>query len=366
MFNPFQNDLDGLTEKDLNDTLPKLTETWWVEYKGPKGITDSDAIAKAVASFANTHGGWLFIGVNADTATNKPLPGGIVGLPAAEADTERIYQVCSSRLSPAPYFVCNPVPLADGNQVLAVHVPESPDPPHIDIPSGRVYVRTGDTSHPIKQLDGRGDLDRLYDKALRNEEKAAQVLSRLEGGAALVRYSQEMRDQFAVLAPGALHGSDAWLTWVFSPATYSPALFPWALDSGFPDTGWPGKQEFRKAGYSVQLDGRRLTQQGVFAFGAVGGYYVDAFGLACFAVLLSSVQQVPSMVEQTGLPAALAASVAYKAAGYYGRVRVNLHFGDPARTYGPVERPLLVAKPQVLEVGTIEHEVRRVLGQYDK
>jgi len=184
MYNPFGKSVDELTESDLLETLPGKRESWTFEYKGPDKISDGEGIAKSIASFANMYGGWLFIGIDADSG-NEPELADIEGIAGDEGClTERVYQMCNSNLSPSPYVACSVVELESGGAVIVVHVPQSPNPPHILMKSGKVYVRSGDTTSPMDIVQDRQTLDRLYDRARENRDQV-EALAAVHGRGAL-------------------------------------------------------------------------------------------------------------------------------------------------------------------------------------
>ncbi|MBT3184600.1 MAG: ATP-binding protein [Nitrospina sp.] len=60
VFNPFNKSFNEVQEGDL-EILKELAEGWHVEYKREK--TTPQKIAKSIASFANSHGGIYFLGI---------------------------------------------------------------------------------------------------------------------------------------------------------------------------------------------------------------------------------------------------------------------------------------------------------------
>ncbi|MBQ6436197.1 ATP-binding protein [bacterium] len=67
MFTPFGKKLDELSFKDIQNFCEKsVPENIYLDYKeeiNPK----NDHLAKTIASFANTYGGWILIGVKEKT-----------------------------------------------------------------------------------------------------------------------------------------------------------------------------------------------------------------------------------------------------------------------------------------------------------
>jgi predicted HTH transcriptional regulator len=60
MFYPFGKSFIKVKEKDL-ELLKSVAEGWYVEYKKEK--QNGKKIAKSISSFANSHGGIYFIGI---------------------------------------------------------------------------------------------------------------------------------------------------------------------------------------------------------------------------------------------------------------------------------------------------------------
>lgn len=108
-------------------------------------------LAKTVAAFANTRGGLLLLGVDADKQANKPIwPYG--GMDADEGLSEQIVAKCRDGIYPpvipeTSSFIANPSDATKGYMV--VRVDESPRAPH-SIKNGKyIYERTGDMNNPI-------------------------------------------------------------------------------------------------------------------------------------------------------------------------------------------------------------------------
>lgn len=65
-YRPFDKRIEDLSPEDLG-VLEKVNEGWYVEYKSE--LVPATALAKAVSAFANTYGGWLFLGVKERSKT---------------------------------------------------------------------------------------------------------------------------------------------------------------------------------------------------------------------------------------------------------------------------------------------------------
>lgn len=127
-------DIDDLLIAEL--LLMDLSEGLYFDFKyGIEGNSDHEkhAIRKAIASFANTLGGFLFLGIH-DKRTSAELSGlgRVVGIPTTDELGKRVTQ---KYLQP---HVCSPtllieqatVVLIDGKSIGVVKIPQSSGRPH--------------------------------------------------------------------------------------------------------------------------------------------------------------------------------------------------------------------------------------------
>ncbi len=157
--------LSSLTFDEVKNEVESrdLTEGWFVDWK----VDFPKAFGKYVASFANTHGGYLFVGVEEDPATKKAKA--FPGVPAQSDPQEKARNIIRDTVDPFPYFEKAAIEVPDsGRVILIIYVPESTFPPHI-YKNGRIYLRQLDASEPV-ELKERYTLDRLYDKQMQNAE----------------------------------------------------------------------------------------------------------------------------------------------------------------------------------------------------
>lgn len=117
-------------------------------------------LCQTITSFANSEGGWLFIGINDQ--------GAIVNIHEEKSDfSQTIANKIQSDVSPTPVFECrfirNPSEMEKG--VLVIFVDEGIDPPYIC--KGTVYIRSGSSKLPV--APERSTIDRLIEK--RNKYK---------------------------------------------------------------------------------------------------------------------------------------------------------------------------------------------------
>ena len=119
--------------------------------------TQKDGLRPAVASFANTLGGWLLLGV-ADSGTVK-------GYDPGKGDfTDKVRSKLSHQVDPLPPFAADLKEL-DGTQIGVIRVFESADTPHIVIGDGSVPIREPGGMRRIQSHDELIELARRGSKA---------------------------------------------------------------------------------------------------------------------------------------------------------------------------------------------------------
>lgn len=160
MFNPFGKDFEEVKESDL-ELLKSIAEGWYIEYKKEK--LNGRKISKSIASFANSHGGIYFIGIDSDTKTNFAT--NIIGI---KDSPDIIRDSVRGNLQPFPLFETFTLPLRNGMNVLMVVIPEGKNPPYINS-DGIIYRRQGSASDPIPETN-RHIIDELYKKAQKYDE----------------------------------------------------------------------------------------------------------------------------------------------------------------------------------------------------
>jgi hypothetical protein len=151
-----------------------------------KGEWPSD-LAKTVAAMANSVGGTIILGVDADTKTNKPIwpPVPVVppraGLPMTAGLTERVIQVSRDNIFPPLIPEVSPaIPNQhlNGHAIVVVRVPESKDAPHATDAKRHVYVyeRTGNQNNPHQPADIEY-IERLIRRRQQNEEIRERLIA---------------------------------------------------------------------------------------------------------------------------------------------------------------------------------------------
>lgn len=177
MHSPFSKPVDQLVTKDLA-VLKNLPEGWYIEYK--RGMIEPEKIAKSVAAFANTDGGWLFFGIADPERISEAEM--FPGIPKTDIPINRqqIAQAVSQRIKPIPYFniqvcdgPCTEINLKEDSSIIAIQVPYSHRTPHIQHPDGVIYQRTSEHSEPVPQTD-RFKLDLLWQRGEEVRENIRQ------------------------------------------------------------------------------------------------------------------------------------------------------------------------------------------------
>jgi hypothetical protein len=183
MFNPFRDrqgspkPLSAITYSDLAQ-LADYDEGFVLEFKQSFSPTVRRKIPKIVASFSNSRGGWLIIGVADEDKSLTPIP-------REKFDySQAVGELCRSHISPTPRFdmrfLSNPAKADEG--VLIIQISEGDFPPYVA--DGIVEVREGSTSGPATSAS----LVQLYDKAIARERRILEFCHRtvyFVGGLAL-------------------------------------------------------------------------------------------------------------------------------------------------------------------------------------
>ncbi len=159
-YTPFSKQLTELTANDLENLIKdEIAEGYWIEYKSE--FQSSNKIAKSISSFANTYGGWYFVGVEAEKTKNVATK--ICGFYLTDIPDPiaKLRDSIKANIDPVPIFHSKVIDIGSGKVVLVVHIPENQETPFIN-KDGRLYRRISDSSDPIPE-DNRFALDRLVD-----------------------------------------------------------------------------------------------------------------------------------------------------------------------------------------------------------
>lgn len=167
-YSPFEKAIKDLQPADLA-ILNTVSEGWYVEYKSE--LVNARALAKAVSAFANTYGGWLFLGVQ-EQDKDDPVAGSFPGIPNKDVDSalQRLRHSAAEHLNPSPHFEtkifrgpCEEIGLNEDASIVAIKIPQSHTAPHVH-KDGRIYRRVADGSEPKPETD-RFILDQLWSRS---------------------------------------------------------------------------------------------------------------------------------------------------------------------------------------------------------
>ncbi len=160
-FSPFKKSIrEPLTSEDLQSLIvDSVSEGYFVEYKSILPVPHK--IAKSIASFANTYGGWYIVGVTTDGHNVAQHIAGF-SLDDCHDPIASLRDSIRSGIDPVPVFFPQVVTLAPKLIALVVYVPGEQDTPFIT-KDGRIYRRVSDSSDPIPETQ-RSAVDRLVEQ----------------------------------------------------------------------------------------------------------------------------------------------------------------------------------------------------------
>lgn len=149
MYYPFTKSLENLDYADIEGFCKQgVSEGIYLDYKLE---IKADKLSQSIASFANTKGGILLVGVNEDKTTK--LPDKWDGIDDKGTLSETINQIIAN-VTPIPTCRFAIVPhKAKGKAFVVLVVEEGVSAPYFTVHKPIVYVRTGDVSTPIAQSD---------------------------------------------------------------------------------------------------------------------------------------------------------------------------------------------------------------------
>lgn len=187
----FGKSLESVTVDDVREFCKKqIREGINLDYK--KDLSSTKKILKTIASFANTRGGWIIVGV--DDKDDKPiLPA--TGFPFVEHLPLTITNIVLSDMWPSTIpvtHVCEPD--NNGNTFLILYVPESPEAPHWIFNKRELYIRVSDRSD-------QGDWERFATSDewewLRNKrEKSTSLREDMRNDLHSIFYECDWRHEF--------------------------------------------------------------------------------------------------------------------------------------------------------------------------
>lgn len=145
IFNPFNKNIEELEYSDLEKLISEeVAEGWSVEYK--QEFVSNPKIAKSIALFANSEGGWYIIGIEED---GHNVASKIKGIDLNEINNpvNKLNNAIKDGIRPIPFFKTNLVKCPNDKCVLVVYVEKGHDVPYFTN-DGRIYQRVGESSDP--------------------------------------------------------------------------------------------------------------------------------------------------------------------------------------------------------------------------
>lgn len=133
---------------DLKTLLDnEVSEGWTLEYK--QEIVKSKDIAKSIASFANSEGGWYIVGIKEKENTSTAEKILDIDLNTSKKPDNTINTAIKSNVKPLPTFNMKLLENPDdpNKGVVVVHVEKGYDVPYLTN-DGRIYCRIGESSDP--------------------------------------------------------------------------------------------------------------------------------------------------------------------------------------------------------------------------
>jgi len=165
---------ESITYRDIETfCIQRLPEGVRLDYK----LEIPNDLAKVIAAFANTLGGLIVLGVEADKTTNTPTWPSTKGMRKGPGIEERITAICRDNIYPPVRPQISPIidnPHAAGTALAVLRVDESLEAPHAV--NGLIYERTGSQGTPY-QLSNIDRISHLLGRRGRIEEQRIELIS---------------------------------------------------------------------------------------------------------------------------------------------------------------------------------------------
>lgn len=142
----YSKPISKISSEDLSELLNEAAiENVRLEFK--RELPDKDELIKKLSSFANTYGGWLVIGAEANSKDGKIK--GLPGVEKVDGYKQKITQWCFDNISPPiDIAVSDPIPSPQNPSrfCYVLYVPESELSPHFLSGRKGIYIRTDEFS----------------------------------------------------------------------------------------------------------------------------------------------------------------------------------------------------------------------------
>lgn len=168
-YNPFGPPIGNtLAACDLEVLVQaQVAEGHFIEFK--RQLPSTTKIGRSIASFSNTEGGWYVVGVETNDHHQACA---VRGFQDPSDVTAKIREIVKTHIDPSPVVHPQVVALGSDRIVLVLWIPTGEDPPYVTR-DGKIYRRTGDSSHPIPETR-RHAIDRLIDRGSKNRKRFAE------------------------------------------------------------------------------------------------------------------------------------------------------------------------------------------------
>lgn len=163
----------SLHELDAEDLYrlkkDEVQESYFVEYKRQ---WDPFKVARSIASFANTEGGTVVVGVE----DHNMVPIAVEGIDFSGNLLESVDQAVRQHVTPLPTYSSALVSLSEQRICLVVEVPAGYDTPYVLVKTGQILERSNTSSHPVPPQN-RERIQELFQKGKSGKSWADQVIT---------------------------------------------------------------------------------------------------------------------------------------------------------------------------------------------
>lgn len=208
----FSKSIDHINTKDINELLQdNSVENVRLEFK--LEAPPKDELVKKLNSFANTYGGWLIVGAQANSSDGRltSLPG-VDSIPGYK---QKIVQWCFDNIyPPIEIVISDPIPTPDNPSKFCyiIYTPESYLAPHFINSRKGIYIRTDEYSQRFEPKFA--DLDEILHLSERRksiEERRQSIIQRAIG-----RFESYVDISYGDLGENP-NGLGAYVTIIISP-----------------------------------------------------------------------------------------------------------------------------------------------------
>lgn len=211
MFNLRHEDIDFEKIKNFYDL--KVPESETIEYK--RQMPENEKLAKTISAMANTYGGIIFIGIEADKDNNIPIA--IPGIDPQKGLNEKITSICLSSIYPPVFPETQVCDFSDEKgakrAILFIRMYESDRTPHAINNNTDVYIRVKSQSEKFEKKATQDEIDWLKDR----REKAIKLKDEI---------IEKTRRRYALQTPAGKRASDSFIEVFIVPKYPVNQLFP--------------------------------------------------------------------------------------------------------------------------------------------